>query len=114
VIRVVLDRKSVPLDLGQAVRVVTATQREALIIRDHGCAFPGCHLPARWTDAHHIIHWKDGGPTDLDNLVLLCRRHHTLLHKSEWQIQVVDRIPYFQPPRWVDPEQKLIRNILRQ
>jgi hypothetical protein len=109
-----LDDHVLPLNVGTKTRLVNRNQRRALIIRDKGCAFPHCHLPPRWTDAHHIIHWRDGGPTDLANLVLLCRRHHTLLHRSQWEVHMINGLPHFKPPRWVDPEQKLRRNILRQ
>ncbi|HET9271893.1 MAG TPA: DUF222 domain-containing protein [Vicinamibacterales bacterium] len=69
------------LDVGRKTRVVPASIRRALNARDdHRCAFPGCD--ARRCDAHHVVHWMDGGPTSLDNLVLLCRRHHTLLHDN--------------------------------
>lgn len=71
------------LDLGRRVRLVTPGQKRALIIRDRGCTFPGCSAPAAWTDAHHITHWAAGGPTDLGNLALLCRRHHTHVHRHE-------------------------------
>ena len=110
----VLNSESVPLDLGQEHRLVKPNQRNALIARDRGCAFPGCHLPARWTDAHHIKHWSNGGPTNVDNMVLLCRRHHRLLHHSTWTIQMINGLPHFRPPRWLDPRQKLRRNVLRR
>ncbi|HEU5470593.1 MAG TPA: DUF222 domain-containing protein [Actinophytocola sp.] len=113
-IPVVLNEKSVPLDLGREHRLVKPEQRKALIARDRGCAFPGCHLPARWTDAHHIRHWAYGGTTDLHNLVLLCRRHHRLVHHSEWSIRMINGLPYFKPPKWLDRTQKLRRNVLRQ
>ena len=48
------------------------------------------------------------------NTVLLCRRHHRLVHHSEWQITMVKGLPYFRPPKWLDPHQTLIRNVLRQ
>jgi hypothetical protein len=51
-----------------------------MIVRDGGCVATGCDIPHRWCDAHHILHWIDGGGTDLDNLILLCRRHHTMWH----------------------------------
>ncbi|HEU5469025.1 MAG TPA: DUF222 domain-containing protein [Actinophytocola sp.] len=114
VIPVVLNGDSVPLDLGQEHRLVKPSQRNALIARDRGCAFPGCHLPARWTDAHHIKLWSEGGLTDLHNLVLLCRRHHRLVHHSEWSVRMVKGLPYFTPPKWLDPQRKLLRNVLRQ
>jgi Domain of unknown function (DUF222)/HNH endonuclease len=75
IIPIVLNGDSVPLDLGRAYRVVKPDQRKALIARDKGCAYPNCTAPASWCDAHHIIHWLHGGPTDLANLVLLCRKH---------------------------------------
>ena len=81
--RVVTNGRSEILDLGRKTRVVTTAQRRALVLRDGGCAFPGCDRPPEWCDAHHIIHWLDRGPTDLDNLVLLCRRHHRLIHRPD-------------------------------
>ncbi len=75
IIPIVLGRDSVPLDMGRAYRHVRTDQRKALIARDMGCAYPNCGAPASWCDAHHIIHWAHGGPTDLNNLVLLCRKH---------------------------------------
>jgi hypothetical protein len=84
VVPVVLGGDSEPLDIGQASRVVPVGMRRALQARDGGCRFPGCDRPAPWCDAHHLIHWADGGPTSLDNLILTCRHHHTLLHQG-WQ-----------------------------
>ncbi len=64
------------LDKGRAIRLFDRTQRRALTTRDKGCAFPGCDIPSPWCEAHHITYWSHGGPTDLDNGVLLCGRHH--------------------------------------
>ena len=50
------------------------------------CAFPGCGRPYRWCELHHIVHWIDGGPTDLDNLIPLCARHHHLHHEGRFRI----------------------------
>jgi len=74
------------LDVGRATRTIPAAIRRALIVRDGGCAHPGCGRPHRWCDAHHIVHWADGGPTRLDNLVLLCRRHHRMRHEGETRL----------------------------
>jgi hypothetical protein len=68
------------LDLGRATPVVSAAQRKALAIRDRGCVEPGCTAPPEWCDAHHKLHWILGGPTDLWNLELRCRRHHIKAH----------------------------------
>ncbi len=53
--------------------------------RDRGCRFPGCGRD-RWLHAHHLCHWADGGPTDADNVVLLCRSHHRSVHEGHWVI----------------------------
>ncbi|NKZ78743.1 DUF222 domain-containing protein [Rhodococcus hoagii] len=103
---IVMD-DGVPLNLGRTSRTVSKKQRRALIARDHGCAFPGCGTPPAHCEGHHVKHWADGGPTDLDNLVLLCRYHHTLLHHSHWEVKIgVDRKPWFTPPSTVDPYKK--------
>jgi hypothetical protein len=69
------------LDVGRARRTVPSAIRRALEFRDRGCTHAGCDVPARWCDAHHIVHWADGGPTSLENLRLLCRRHHREAHR---------------------------------
>jgi len=71
------------LDVGRKTRTIPAAIRRALTARDARCRFPGC--TARRCDAHHITHWCDGGRTSLDNLVLLCRRHHRLVHEGGFQ-----------------------------
>ncbi|MCA1004601.1 HNH endonuclease [Rhodococcus hoagii] len=105
---IVMD-DGVPINLGRTSRTVSKKQRRALIARDHGCAFPGCGAPPAHCEGHHVIHWADGGPTDLDNLVLLCRYHHTLLHHSHWEVKIGgDGHPWFTPPSTVDPYKKPI------
>jgi hypothetical protein len=86
VIRVVMSGKSEVLDLARSTRVVSPAQRRALVLRDGGCGFPGCDRRPDWCDAHHVWHWVKGGPTDLWNLVLLCRRHHVLCHEGGWYL----------------------------
>ena len=81
--RVITAGASQPLDVGRATRVVTPAQREALAVRDGGCV--GCRAPVAWTEAHHVIHWIDHGPTDLDNLILVCWRCHRNIHDHHWQ-----------------------------
>jgi hypothetical protein len=73
------------LDVGRKTRTVPAAIRRALTARDRRCRFPAC--TARRCDAHHVDHWTDGGPTSLDNLVLLCRRHHRLVHEGGLGLQ---------------------------
>jgi hypothetical protein len=84
--RVLLNAESMVVDVGRSQRVVPGATRRALNVRDKGCRWPGCRRGAAWTEAHHIIHWIRGGRTDLDNLVLLCRRHHWFIHEFGYQI----------------------------
>jgi hypothetical protein len=70
-----------PLAIGRKTRSIPPAMRRALRMRDEGCRFPGC-TNDRFVDGHHIEHWADGGETGLDNLVLLCRRHHHLVHEG--------------------------------
>ena len=84
--RVVVVGNSEVLDVGRATRTVPAAIRRALWVRDRGCKFPGCHRPPKFTDAHHVVHWAHGGATSVDNLVLLCRFHHRLVHEGGWQL----------------------------
>ena len=85
--RVIMRGKSEVLDVGRRSRLVTQAQMRALILRDRHCRFPGCDRPPQWTDAHHLVHWFHGGTTDLDNLVLLCRRHHVMCHEGGWTLR---------------------------
>jgi hypothetical protein len=84
--RLVMGPDSLPLDHGRTQRVVTPGQRRVLDVRDGGCVFAGCSAPTWFCDAHHLLEWINGGPTDLDNLGLLCERHHTKVH-SGFRIQ---------------------------
>jgi hypothetical protein len=81
--RMILDADSIPIDVGRAHRVIPPALRKALDQRDRHCTHPGCDIPARWCDAHHIIHWADGGKTELPNLRLLCRKHHRTEHHHQ-------------------------------
>ncbi|NQX28909.1 HNH endonuclease [Microbacteriaceae bacterium VKM Ac-2854] len=112
ILPVVLGFDGQVLDAGAEKRLVEGPLRKILIARDGGCAFPQCDLPATWADAHHVIHWADGGPTTLENTVLLCRQHHTLVHHSAWKIVMRDGIPYFVPPWQIDPHQTPRRPVL--
>jgi Domain of unknown function (DUF222)/HNH endonuclease len=100
------------LDVGRERRLFAGPQRRALIVRDRGCAFPGCDRPPRWCDGHHIVSWADGGRTDLGNAVLLCGHHHRLVHRSDWRVCInpADHLPEFIPPAYIDPERKPRRN----
>jgi hypothetical protein len=74
---------------------------------DSGCSFPGCTHPAAWCDRHHILDWILGGLTDLDNLTLLCRYHHTHFLQKGWSCRInADGLPEWIPPRWIDQDQR--------
>lgn len=90
VIPMVLGSKGEVLDQGMAERLFNRAQIRHLWMRDQHCTFPGCSKPAGWTDAHHLIHWLDDGPTDIWNAALLCRAHHTVVHSNQLAGQVVD------------------------
>ncbi len=87
------------LDVGRRTRTIPPAVRRALEARDRGCRFPGCGL--RFTDAHHIQHWADGGETKLENLLLLCGHHHRLLHEQGWRAEWWgrDKQPAFRDPK---------------
>jgi hypothetical protein len=89
--RILLNSESTVIDVGRSKRVVSEPSRRALAARDGhcrwpGCEWPGCERPASWSAAHHVVHWIHGGTTDLDNLILLCHRHHWMVHEGNWQI----------------------------
>jgi hypothetical protein len=101
-----LDEHELPIDEGHRQRFFTARLRRALALRDGGCAWPGCMAPPAWTHAHHIVFWRNGGETNLDNGVLLCAFHHRMVHRDAWVILMVDRRPHLVAPRWLDPTAK--------
>jgi Domain of unknown function (DUF222) len=78
--RIVMTPDGVLLDLGRDHRVVTPGLRKAVEQRDRHCVFTGCDAPTHWCDVHHLIHWINGGETNLENSGLLCERHHTKVH----------------------------------
>jgi len=90
VTRILLGSDSAVIDVGRSRRVISPAQKRALDVRDRGCRFPGCDRPASWTSGHHIVHWIRGGGTDLPNLVLLCYRHHRMVHEGGWQLVKTD------------------------
>lgn len=81
-----VDRDGSPHDLGRARREPSAALRRQLLARDRGCRFPRCGSRRR-LHAHHCVHWEDGGPTDLDNLIMLCDLHHRFTHEHGWEVR---------------------------
>ncbi|MBB5743387.1 hypothetical protein HD600_001884 [Microbacterium ginsengiterrae] len=94
-----VDGNGNPLDVGREQRLYTSRQRVALAVRDGGCMFPECRVPASYCEAHHCDHWlDDDGRTDLDRGILLCRHHHMLLHNNGWKITRDDLGPFMLHP----------------
>ena len=86
IVPLVEDEKGKPTGLGRKHRVVSPSLKRALLARDQGCRFPGC-THSKWLDAHHVVHWADGGETTPENLVMLCSKHHRLLHEGGFEIR---------------------------
>jgi hypothetical protein len=91
------NRCGATLDVGRRRRVISPALRRALQHRDRGCRFPGCGLTL--CDGHHVEHWADGGRTNLDNMLLLCRRHHRAVHEEGFRVELgLDGTPRFFRP----------------
>jgi hypothetical protein len=101
VLPIVLGGDSQPLDVGTEQRFVNRYLRRALNKRDKGCVV--CKAPPWMCHAHHIIHWANGGPTSLQNLVLLCAAHHRAVHAGQWAISIAGGIVNVTRPSWADP-----------
>jgi hypothetical protein len=88
IIPLVLDGKSVPLDVGKSKRLATAYQRRALAAVHEACAIVGCSVKFSHCEPHHIDYWENGGATDFNNLVPLCSRHHHAAHEGGWKLSL--------------------------
>ena len=93
------------LYLGDTVRCFTPKQRAAIAARDGGCIIPGCTIPARWTEVHHVLPWEQGGPTNIENGTLLCWFHHHTINTNGWKIRMVKGRPQVLGPLLWDPSQ---------
>ncbi|MDA3627918.1 DUF222 domain-containing protein [Saccharopolyspora sp. WRP15-2] len=102
VLPMVLGSDSLPLDVGTAQRTAPTHIRAALLQRDGVCAFPSCDRPPGTPQAHHIEHWVDGGPTEINNMVMLCPHHHRRIHDQHWSITMRRGRPMFTPPSNMD------------
>ncbi len=110
IIPLVLGSSGQILDVGRAQRLFPPHLRRALVARDKGCAFPDCSIPASWCEAHHIDPWSAGGATSIDNGVLLCSRHHHVIHQGAWTVASRNGIPWFTAPRTLGPPGTARRN----
>ncbi|WP_165956771.1 HNH endonuclease signature motif containing protein [Kribbella antibiotica] len=101
ILPIVLGGDSQPLDVGTEQRFVNRYMRRALIKRDKGCVV--CKAPPWMCHAHHIIHWANGGPTSMQNLVLLCASHHRAVHAGQWAVSITGGVVEVTRPSWADP-----------
>ena len=85
--RLITGPQSTIIDYGRSQRVVSDSLFDVLALRDHGCRFAGCTVPASGCDAHHAVHWLDDGDTEPDNVPLVCWHHHHWLHEQHWSIE---------------------------
>jgi hypothetical protein len=108
--KVLLAPSGALLDLGRTVRTATPAQRRALAARDGGCIWPGCTIPAKWCDVHHVPGWVHGSNTDVGEMTLLCGGHHLQVEHGHYRIVMIDGIPHVIPPTWIDPQQQPVRN----
>jgi hypothetical protein len=88
IVPIVLNTNGEVLDCGREHRVANRAQRRALRAMYRTCGYPGCDISFDRCDIHHVIEWTHHGPTDLDNLLPLCSRHHHLVHEGRWQLQL--------------------------
>jgi len=117
IIPAVLGGPSELLDVGRTKRLVTPALRTALIVRDGGCAFPGCDVRPSRCEVHHITPWWAGGVTALTNLAMLCHVHHGVVEpaksglRDQWEVRIArDGVPEFLPPPRLDAERRPLRN----
>ena len=110
VIPVFLNDAGAVAGLGHGKRIATPTQRLALAARDGGCSHPGCDAPPDWCQSHHVVEWQHQHRTNLDELTLLCAYHHLVSVPQGWDCVMIDGIPHWRPPGWIDTHRKPIRN----
>ncbi|GAB2462676.1 hypothetical protein HD599_000879 [Conyzicola lurida] len=101
---VVMGENGEPLYLYRGRRYFSEQQMRALAVRDGGCVWPGCHSPAAWADGHHVVEFSKGGPTNIDNGVLLCPHHHRMLHRSDFEMRMIGGRPHLVPPAFIDEQ----------
>ncbi len=104
--RVVFDERGAIVQLTVHDRVFNRRQRRAITARDGGCIIPGCRVRAAWCEVHHVVEASRGGPTSVDNGVLLCWHHHRTIETNGWLIRMTEGMPQVRPPTWVDPRRR--------
>jgi hypothetical protein len=82
----IYTRGGQPIDVGRRTRVINTALRAFIVARDRTCRWPACTMPPRWSQIHHVAHWRDGGRTDRDNLILICDQHHKAAHNGQFVV----------------------------
>jgi len=110
----VLNSKGEPLDVGRAQRAFPSSIRRAVVLRDGGCAYPGCNMPHIYSEIHHITPWQDHGSTALENAVMLCRFHHMVIHQTDVLVRTNEHnLPEFLLAN-DGPEARWVRNLMHR
>ncbi|MGI8665386.1 MAG: DUF222 domain-containing protein [Jatrophihabitans sp.] len=109
---VVLDDAGGILSYGRGRRLASPGQRKALFARDRGCTFPDCTKPAASSEIHHATEWADGGLTDITTMVIACGYHNNEAPRQGWKTLMINGVAHWRPPRWRDPEQRPLRNLM--
>jgi Domain of unknown function (DUF222)/HNH endonuclease len=82
----IFTRNGQPIDVGRRTRIINSALRALIVARDRHCRWPGCTMEARWSQIHHVAHWRDGGRTDRSNLILICAPHHKAAHSGRFVV----------------------------
>lgn len=109
-IPVVFDDVGGVLAFGRRRRVASIGQTYAIYARDLRCTVPGCDQPGAWCERDHAPAWCDGGQTDIDGMHLTCRHHNQPKHRNGWKPAIINGVPHWIPPPWIDPDQTPRRN----
>jgi hypothetical protein len=109
IIPVVLTDTGGVMAYGRTRRLASPAQRRALTARDQGCVRPGCTIPADWCEVHHLTPWQHHGPTNIDNLALICPQHHQQLDHDA-TLTMINGVPHWTEPAYLDPQQTPRRN----
>ena len=105
-----IDKAKIPIAYSTSQRLFSETQRLAMIARDRGCSFPGCDAPPAFTEAHHVTEYSITATTTVADGCLLCGYHHREFERAGWSCRVLDGVPHWIAPAWLDPDQVPVRN----
>jgi hypothetical protein len=105
-----LDKAKAITAYSSTHRLFTEQQRLALHVRDRGCSFPRCDAPPGYAQVHHVDEYGNGGPTTVANGTLVCGFHRRNFEAMGWRCTMLDGIPHWIAPKWLDPDQAPIRN----